>query len=179
MSFAYSLSRYTLVLLATAIFVQTSHAQPAPSKNPKLEGKVVLANLDRYAAHIKVGKNQKQIAPRKASVLSPKKFPVTIEYWKRDPRARRLGKNVVSRSRHLHVSFSTGQMEFEQTSAAPQGLESNDAHQSIHVSTELSPHHRLGQSRRARSRRPLLPSTDSAAGEHRGQRLLAVSIRTR
>lgn len=48
---------------------------------PKLDGKIVLANVDRYQASFRVGKIQKQIAPRKASVLNPKKYPLALEIW--------------------------------------------------------------------------------------------------
>ena len=47
----------------------------------KLEGKLVLANPEKFEAAFRVGKVQRNIAPGKASVLSPKRFPVTLEYW--------------------------------------------------------------------------------------------------
>ena len=48
---------------------------------PDIDGKVVLANLDRYDATIRVGKARRGIKPKKASVMTPKKYPATIEYW--------------------------------------------------------------------------------------------------
>jgi len=57
-----------------------AHAEEAAAKL-ELEGKVVLANLDRYSLVFRVGKIRKDIAPRKASVLSPRSYPLTLEYW--------------------------------------------------------------------------------------------------
>ena len=51
------------------------------NSNVNIEGKVVLANIDRYPAHFRVGSLKKQIAPKKASLLSPKRFPMTVEVW--------------------------------------------------------------------------------------------------
>ena len=51
------------------------------SAAPDVSGKVVLANLDRYEAYLKVGDTRRVIKPRKASVLTPKRYPVTIEFW--------------------------------------------------------------------------------------------------
>ncbi len=48
---------------------------------PDISGKVVLANLDRYEAHIRVGSNRRTIKPKKASMLAPKKYPISMEYW--------------------------------------------------------------------------------------------------
>ncbi len=64
------------VAMSTALLLPTA-AQCAPD----VSGKVVLANLDRYDAHLRLGKTQRTIKPKKASVLSPKKYPVTVEYW--------------------------------------------------------------------------------------------------
>jgi hypothetical protein len=71
-------------LIVFAAVVQSTwcrpiHAQSKPKVN--IEGKVVLANVDRYAANYRVGSVRKQIAPKKASVLSPKRFPITVEVW--------------------------------------------------------------------------------------------------
>jgi hypothetical protein len=71
-----------LIVLATTAqltWCRPIHAQSKPKVN--IEGKVVLANVDRYPAHFRVGTLKKQIAPRKASLLSPKRFPITIEVW--------------------------------------------------------------------------------------------------
>lgn len=46
-----------------------------------VSGKVVLANLDRYVAYVRVGSTRREIKPKKASVLSPKAYPVTFEFW--------------------------------------------------------------------------------------------------
>ena len=46
-----------------------------------VSGKVVLANLDRYDAVLKIGSVRREIKPKKASVLTPKRYPVTIQYW--------------------------------------------------------------------------------------------------
>lgn len=51
------------------------------AKKPDLTGKVVLANLDRYDAILRFGKTRRTIKPKKASVLSAKKYPVNLEIW--------------------------------------------------------------------------------------------------
>lgn len=48
---------------------------------PDVSDKVVLANLDRYEAYLKVGGTRREIKPKKASVLTPKSYPTSIEYW--------------------------------------------------------------------------------------------------
>ena len=54
---------------------------------PTIEGKVVLANLDRYDAIVRFGTTRRDIKPKKASVLTPKKYPVTIEFWSGNTKA--------------------------------------------------------------------------------------------
>ncbi len=67
-------------ILAAIIFASTAASvDAAPKQN--LDGKVVLANLDRYEAILRFGKIQKKVQPKKATVVTPKKYPVTIEYW--------------------------------------------------------------------------------------------------
>ena len=68
--------RITILLAILAIFC-SSRCVAAPD----VSGKVVLANLDRYDAHLKVGETRRVIKPRKASILTPKRYPVTIEFW--------------------------------------------------------------------------------------------------
>ena len=48
---------------------------------PDVSGKIVLANLDRYDAYLRGGKTRREIKPKKASVLAPRSYPVTIEFW--------------------------------------------------------------------------------------------------
>ncbi|MGY8771148.1 MAG: hypothetical protein ACKVH8_22270 [Pirellulales bacterium] len=48
---------------------------------PDVSDKIVLANLDRYDAQLRFGTTRREVKPKKASVLSPKKYPVTVEYW--------------------------------------------------------------------------------------------------
>ncbi|WDI42100.1 hypothetical protein [Bremerella sp. P1] len=48
---------------------------------PDISNKVVLANLDRYPATVRLGETRREIKPGKASLLSPKSYPVTIEVW--------------------------------------------------------------------------------------------------
>jgi hypothetical protein len=46
-----------------------------------LKDKVVLANPQKYAVSIRLGKTQRNIEPKKATVLSPKQYPLTLEFW--------------------------------------------------------------------------------------------------
>jgi hypothetical protein len=64
------------VAVSAAILIPTV-AQSAPD----VSDKVVLANLDRYPAQLKLGNTRREVAPKKASVLKPKKYPVTVEFW--------------------------------------------------------------------------------------------------
>ena len=64
-----------IAAMAVVVFVTPAFAKE------KIEGKVVLANLDRYDATVRFGSNRRNIKPKKASVLTPKKYPLTIEYW--------------------------------------------------------------------------------------------------
>ncbi len=69
--------RLTAAIALTAVTIPSSVALAAPD----VSNKVVLANLDRYDAVLKVGSIQREIKPKKASVLSPKRYPVTVQYW--------------------------------------------------------------------------------------------------
>ncbi len=71
--------RNVAMLLALALLF--SGPATVSQAAPDIAGKVVLANLDRYDAYLKSGKSRREIKPKKASVLSPKKYPVTIEFW--------------------------------------------------------------------------------------------------
>jgi hypothetical protein len=72
----------TSVVVFTCL-VGSSFAAPKPD----MEGKVVLANLDRYDAVVRFGSTRRTIKPKKATVLTPKKFPVTLEYWSGNTRS--------------------------------------------------------------------------------------------
>lgn len=63
------------------VFCSTFFSAATFAQKPNVEGKVVLANLDRYDTVVKFGSNRRTIKPRKASILTPKSYPVTIEYW--------------------------------------------------------------------------------------------------
>jgi hypothetical protein len=52
-----------------------------------VSGKVVLANLDRYDAVLRIGSVRREIQPKKASVLAPKRYPITFEYWSGNTKA--------------------------------------------------------------------------------------------
>ena len=65
-------------ILASAVAVLLSVSLHAETK---VDGKIVLANLDRYPAHIRVGTKRREIKPKKASVLTPRRYPATVEYW--------------------------------------------------------------------------------------------------
>ncbi|MGI9516815.1 MAG: hypothetical protein ACR2NP_07220, partial [Pirellulaceae bacterium] len=49
-----------------------------------LTGKVVLANADKHKVTFRAGKTQKNINPGKASILSPRQFPISFELWSGD-----------------------------------------------------------------------------------------------
>ena len=68
-------------LLSTVVVSAAFLLPTAAYSAPDVSGKIVLANLDRYDAYLRLGKTRREIKPKKASVLSPKKYPVTIEYW--------------------------------------------------------------------------------------------------
>ena len=63
------------------MFVGLVGHQSVVSGAPSIDGRVVLANLDRYDAYLRVGNTRREVKPKKASVLSPRKYPVTIEFW--------------------------------------------------------------------------------------------------
>jgi hypothetical protein len=70
-------ARVAAAFALTVVMVSSSVASAASD----VSGKVVLANLDRYDAVLKIGSVRREIQPKKASVLSPKQYPVTIQYW--------------------------------------------------------------------------------------------------
>ena len=79
-------SRFATIVGATTIALLAQVGNPDPtlarsSSKVDIEGKVVLANVDRYPADFRVGSLKKQIAPGKATLLSPKRFPITVEVW--------------------------------------------------------------------------------------------------
>ena len=51
------------------------------AQKPDIKGKIVLANLDRYDAIVRFGENRCTIKPGKASILTPKTYPATLDYW--------------------------------------------------------------------------------------------------
>ena len=61
-----------------------------------VNGKVVLANMDRYPVTLKIGSSRRDVQPKKASVVTPKAFPVTIEYWSGNSKAGWQKKTIVS-----------------------------------------------------------------------------------
>ena len=74
--------------LFAAVIVSIGLLSPAVAQSaPDVSGKVVLANLDRYDAYLRVGKTRREIKPKKASVLAPRKYPHTIEFWSGNTKA--------------------------------------------------------------------------------------------
>ena len=61
--------------------VLAADAAAGAQARPNLAGKVVLANVDRHQAVFRVGKVEKKIAPRKASILTPKQYPTAVQIW--------------------------------------------------------------------------------------------------
>ena len=70
----------TLTIAAATYMVACMVPEMAPAA-PDVANKAVLANLDRYDAYLRIGRTRREIKPRKASVLTPKSYPVTIEFW--------------------------------------------------------------------------------------------------
>ena len=71
-------------MAATMFTASVTFALLAPAAAlaaPDLSGKVVLANLDRYPVVLRVGPARREIQPKKASVVSPRSFPLIVEYW--------------------------------------------------------------------------------------------------
>lgn len=66
---------------AAIVVAVGTYASAAAQNGPDISSKIVLANLDRYDAYIRVGTTRREIKPKKASVLSPQNYPVTIEFW--------------------------------------------------------------------------------------------------
>ena len=54
---------------------------------PDVSGKVVLANMDRYPLTLRIGPARRDVQPKTASVISPKTFPLTVEYWSGNTKA--------------------------------------------------------------------------------------------
>ncbi len=73
--------RYPAYLLVVAACLIGCLAAKTASAKIDVKDKVVLANLGKYPVHFRVGSTRKQIASKKASVLSPKRFPVSVEYF--------------------------------------------------------------------------------------------------
>jgi hypothetical protein len=79
-----SISAKSITAAIIALVALAGNPRPVLGQStPKvdIEGKVVLANLDRYSANFRVGSVRKEIAPNKASLLRPKRFPIAIEIW--------------------------------------------------------------------------------------------------
>jgi hypothetical protein len=69
-----------IVGLALGTGLVDSRSALAGSK-VSVEGKVVLANVDKHTASFRIADVRKDVAPRKASVLNPSKYPLRIEIW--------------------------------------------------------------------------------------------------
>ena len=74
---------------------------------PDISGKVVLANLDRYDAYLRVGKTRREIKPKKASFLMPGKYPVTVEFWSGNTKAG-WRKQTITKAGIYGFNFKTG-----------------------------------------------------------------------
>ena len=73
---------HSAAAIAILLVTHASHPCLAQSKaKVNTEGRVVLANVDRFVASFRVGSVRKDIASRKASLLSPKRFPLKLEVW--------------------------------------------------------------------------------------------------
>ena len=63
----------------TAVVAMGVIAPAMAQSTPDVSNKVVLANLDRYVANLRIGQTRCEIKPQKASILAPRKYPVAIE----------------------------------------------------------------------------------------------------
>lgn len=72
-----SLKNAVLAVVIPGVFV--SIADAAPPKD--LDKKLVLANPEKHLVGLKFGETKRTIQPGKASVLSPKKYPLAFEFW--------------------------------------------------------------------------------------------------
>lgn len=90
-------SKYSLVYITLAMAVlvtSVANAQPSTpgsaqgsqesqgeSTADKLKDKFVIANVDKYSVYIRIGGQQKEIKPRKATVLAPRQYPFKFELF--------------------------------------------------------------------------------------------------
>ncbi|MHC4179499.1 MAG: hypothetical protein ACYSWU_18460, partial [Planctomycetota bacterium] len=73
-----------------SLIVAVTFALLAPASAPSapdVSGKVVLANMDRYPVTLRIGPARREIRPKKASVVTPKAFPLTVQYWSGNTKA--------------------------------------------------------------------------------------------
>ncbi len=109
----------SLTMIACIVLAATPKLARAA---PDVSGKVVLANLDRYDAFLRVGKTRREIKPRKASILTPKQYPVTIEFWSGNTKAG-WRKQTIGKAGIYGLNFKSGTwslMELKKgTSARP------------------------------------------------------------
>ena len=61
----------TPLVLSVFVILCTCLAKPSTAAQ-NIEGKVVLANLDRYDAYLRFGKTRREIKPKKASLRLPR-----------------------------------------------------------------------------------------------------------
>ena len=73
--------RFFLSSTVLAAFAAGAIHSTAWAAAPDLKDKVVLANPDKYQVTLRIGGSQRHIQPRKASVLSPKRYPLNVEFW--------------------------------------------------------------------------------------------------
>ena len=83
----YGIRQLLLSACVSMVLCSCLEGSASAQAKPNIEGKVVIANLDRYEAHIRVGSNRRAIKPKKASMLAPKKYPISLEYWSGNTKA--------------------------------------------------------------------------------------------
>ena len=87
-----------------------------------VEGKVVLANVDRYPMKFRIGSVEKQIEPGKASVLSPKQLPLTVELWNNVPGLTGWERQEVTSAGSYTVQFKLGRWTLTELPPRPAAL---------------------------------------------------------
>lgn len=96
------------LLIALAVLLLPLSLDRRAKAAPDIDGKVVLANLDRYDAIVRFGTTTKEIAPRKATIVAPKKYPITFEFWSGN-KASAWKKKSISAAGMYGFNFNNGQ----------------------------------------------------------------------
>ena len=128
------IQRTTIIGFVAVSCIAASGRLATAASNGKIDtkGKIVLANVDKFPAHFRIGKVKKTVAPKKASVLSPKQLPVTLEIWTGTPGQAKWRRKSISTNGVYTFRFQRGRWSL----------------------TKPQPRRRASSSQTVRSRRP-------------------------